>query len=137
MAIPVDNMPNSKRHFHIMEANNGGFVVNETTGSYREIPTLLAAVSGPHDLIELIADEYSVDLKDIAGLSRETPPTWTPTEPHIWPFVEGTEIAVIWKTGEQTSPQPYEVFERNWKEIAFFRITKGAFPFHPPAVKGE
>ena len=135
MAITFNNAQNNKRQLHIMEANNGGFVVNEIDGGNMMRDTLLAAVSGPHDLIEFIANEYSVDLK--TPLPDSAPPTWTPTEAHIWPFVEGTEIAVIWKTGEQTNPQPYEVFERNWKEIAFFRITKGAFPFQPPVVKGE
>lgn len=119
----------TKRQFHIQEAANSGFVVNEMNDDRFMTSKLLAAVSGPRDLIELIAYEYSVRV--FFEREEKAPPTWTPAPSEIWPFLPDTELVVIWKSGEQTYPQPFECFERDWKDVAFFRITKGEWSFKP------
>lgn len=106
---------------HIIKAENGGFIVCDSdSGDY------LAAMSTVADLCEWITARHTTTkVEDV------TPPNWQVNKYESQPpFLNGTEIVVIWQDGTETYSQPFTVFSRDWDKVAMWRITKG-LPYMP------
>jgi hypothetical protein len=112
------------KEFRVTQADNGGFVITDSN-PYEpyKAPGTIAAVSSARDLIQVIAGIYDVSPTKVEDV---TPPNWQVNKYESQPpFLNGTEIVVIWQDGTETYSQPFTVFSRDWDKVAMWRITKG------------